>query len=91
MILLFRSHAFIRLNQPAKAIEDCDFVIGLDKSQAAAYYNKGCAKALLSEEEEALQLVKMAISLDNYFKDFAKSDKDLDSLRNNPEFREMLA
>jgi tetratricopeptide (TPR) repeat protein len=89
-ILLFRSHVFIRLNHPAKAIEDCDLVIELDKSQAAAYYNKGCAKALLSEGEEAIQLIKMAISLDSKFKDRAKSDKDLDTLRDKPEFRKML-
>jgi hypothetical protein len=41
----------------------------------------------LLEEDEAMQLISKAISLDNRFKDLAKSDTDLNALRNNPEFK----
>jgi tetratricopeptide (TPR) repeat protein len=89
-LLLFRSHVLIKLQRLISAIEDCDLVIELDKDEAAAYYNKGCAKALLSNEEEAIQLINKSISLDKKCKELAQNDMDLISLRHNPEFNKIL-
>jgi tetratricopeptide (TPR) repeat protein len=88
--LVFRSHVFIKLQRFSDSINDCDSVIKLDKEQAVAYYNKGCAKLLLKQESEAIQLIKKAIFLDTIFKDYAKNDYDLVALRNNPDFINLI-
>jgi hypothetical protein len=67
-----------------------DQVIDLDTDNALAYYNKGCAKALMSSEEEALSLIRKAITLDSTFKGKAKGDPDLEILRKNSGFRKLL-
>jgi tetratricopeptide (TPR) repeat protein len=88
--LLLRSHVNIKLGRYSESINDCDSVIKLDKEQATAYYNEGCAKTFLKKESEAIQLIKKAISLNTLLKDYAKDDNDLLPLRNHPDFKNLI-
>ncbi|MEO0813778.1 MAG: hypothetical protein AAFY60_13005, partial [Myxococcota bacterium] len=54
-------------------------------------YNLACAEARMGDEREALRHLRLAISLDPYrYKALAKIDSDLDGLRRNPEFHELV-
>lgn len=65
-------------------------MISIDSNNALAYYNKGCATALISSEEEAISLVRKAINLDGMYEEKARDDPDLERLRKNPDFRKLL-
>ena len=53
-------------------------------------YNLSCAEALQGDHEEALGHLARAIALEDRFREFARTDEDLDGLRERPEFRELI-
>lgn len=89
-LLLDRSHILIRTKRYEEAIKDCDQVISMDTFNALAYYNKGCAKSLISFKEEALRLIRHAIALDITFMEKAKEDPDLAGLREDINFKKLI-
>jgi tetratricopeptide (TPR) repeat protein len=88
--LLNRSHCLIKTKRYQEAIQDCDKVLNMDEDNTLAYYNKGCAKALISSEYEAVPLIQKAIFLDNTFKEKAKGDPDLTGLKQNNDFKKLI-
>jgi tetratricopeptide (TPR) repeat protein len=63
----------------------------LDPTWGQAAFNHACALALLGKWEKALGALTRAIDLDpQTFKAKAAKDKDLDGLRGNPQFLELL-
>ena len=80
-LLLNRSNLLIKTRRYDEAIQDCNQVINIDEGNALAYYNKGCARALMSNGEEAISLIRKAITLDSTFHEKAKLDPDLAELR----------
>ena len=54
------------------------------------HYNLGCSLALLGRREEALASLRRAIELGYDDPDFLRSDDDLSSLREDPEFLALL-
>jgi len=63
----------------------------LDPAHPKPYYNLGCLYCLQGRSEEALALVKEAFALDDDLREYAGRDRDLDALRDHPEFIEALA
>ena len=53
-------------------------------------YNLSCAEALQGDHDEALGHLARAIALEERFREFARTDEDLDGLRERPEFRELI-
>lgn len=73
-----------------RAIRDYDEAIRLDPKLGLAYYNKACALALQEKSGPALDQLERALEL-NYRKfDHMEKDSDLDSIRDDPRYKELI-
>lgn len=58
-----------------------------DKSGSAPIlYDLGCVEALAGENEKALELLSQAVAADERFREYAQTDDDLVSIRDDPRF-----
>jgi tetratricopeptide (TPR) repeat protein len=79
-----------------KAIENYDKAIDVNPNDADAYFNKACTYAKKSDGEvaenqvEAIKYLSKAINLDKNLKELAKNEDDFSSLRNLPDFAELV-
>jgi hypothetical protein len=53
------------------------------------FYNVACCECLSGQSAGALVHVRRAIELSEQFRDYAKSDSDLDPIRDGPSFKEL--
>ena len=53
-------------------------------------YNVACCEALAGRKEDAIAHLRQAIALDARTREYAKGDSDLDSLRDEPAFKELV-
>lgn len=88
--LTFKGHSLYRLGQKKDALEWYNKVIRLDNTNAEALYNKACLCTMKGDEYGAITSLEKAIRLDPSWKEAARQDKDLDGLRSNPRFREVV-
>jgi tetratricopeptide (TPR) repeat protein len=57
----------------------------------ATYYNKACCYALQSQIDQAIQNLQQAIHLNpDEYREMAKTDSDLDSIRSHPRFQALI-
>jgi len=65
-------------------------LVQLRPRDPVAHYNLACSYALLGQTDEAIEALRRAIELG--YRDFKhlKQDRDLDSIRNDPRFRQLL-
>jgi tetratricopeptide (TPR) repeat protein len=65
-------------------------LIHLRPSDPLAHYNLACSYALLKRPEQALKMLRRAVELG--YRDFRylREDRDLDSIRHDPRFRQLL-
>jgi tetratricopeptide (TPR) repeat protein len=65
-------------------------LIALRPSDPLAHYNLACSYALLKRTEPAIKSLRRAIELG--YRDFRymREDRDLDAVRNDPRFRQLL-
>ena len=74
----------------ARALQiDCRLV-ELVPGDGVAHYNLGCSLALMGYTKEAVDALRKALSRGYNDIDYLESDRDLDSIRNEPEYRELL-
>jgi tetratricopeptide (TPR) repeat protein len=72
----------------AEALQVIEELLEMDEELEIAHYNKACYLSVLGQQfEEAFQHLAFAIENDteNYFKNLAKNDPDLENLKVNPE------
>jgi mannose-6-phosphate isomerase-like protein (cupin superfamily) len=53
-------------------------------------YNVACCESLLGRKADALEHVRAAIEASERFRDYAKGDSDLDAIRDEPAFKELV-
>jgi mannose-6-phosphate isomerase-like protein (cupin superfamily) len=53
-------------------------------------YNLSCVEAILGETEPAIDHLRRSIELEDRFRELAKTDEDFDTMRERPEFRELV-
>jgi mannose-6-phosphate isomerase-like protein (cupin superfamily) len=53
-------------------------------------YNLACVEAILGETEPSLEHLRRSIELEERFREFARSDEDFASIRDRPEFRDLV-
>jgi hypothetical protein len=53
-------------------------------------YNLACLESLNDDRDAAIEHLRKAIALSEGFRDYAKEDSDLDSLRGDPAFEQLL-
>jgi tetratricopeptide (TPR) repeat protein len=65
-------------------------LVQLRPNDALAHYNLACSFALLKRPEQSLKTLRRAIELG--YRDFRymKEDRDLDSIRHDPRFRQLI-
>jgi tetratricopeptide (TPR) repeat protein len=65
-------------------------LVQLRPSDALAHYNLACSYALLHRPDQALRTLRMAVELG--YRDFRymREDHDLDGIRHDPRFRQLL-
>ncbi|MBA3717119.1 MAG: tetratricopeptide repeat protein [Actinobacteria bacterium] len=56
----------------------------------ALYYNLACMEALLGQSEQAIEHLSRAVD-EPRFRETASTDSDLDSIRDDPRFVELLS
>jgi hypothetical protein len=54
------------------------------------FFNLACCESLTGERTEALEHLRRAIELSDEFRDNARTDEDLDAIRDEPGFRELV-
>lgn len=72
------------------AVETLQHAFDADPQDALAHFNMACYRAVQHRTREALELLKDALHLDPKLKLLAKAEHDFDSLRQLPEFQELL-
>jgi tetratricopeptide (TPR) repeat protein len=74
-----------------KAIEDLDEAIRLDPKYPLPVYDKACVRALQGRTDDAIENLTKALELG--YRDFEHMarDRDLDSIRGHPRYKQLLA
>lgn len=88
--LIFKGHTLYRLGKNNEALASYSKVIRLEQNNAEALYNKACLCSLKGDEYGALTSLERAIRLDPSWKMAAMEDKDLERIKNNPHFSELV-
>lgn len=81
------------LKQPGRldeCINACKKAVLLDPDCTAAYYDLACYYSLLAKREQSLAAMEMALCKGFRDFDWVLKDPDLESLRQNPEFKLLL-
>ncbi len=74
-----------------RAAADCmERLVRRQPRSAIGHYNLGCYLALLGERERAIEQVTIACGLDESFRSHARSEHDLDTLRDDPRFVRLM-
>ena len=67
---------------------------GRELIEAAGYpeplYNLACLESLTGRTADALDHLRRAIEMSDQFRSYAKEDSDLDAIRDEPEFKELI-
>ncbi len=61
-----------------------------DPPFALIYYNVACAESLVGRIDDAIGHLRRGIELNEELRGFAKGDSDLDALRDDPRFQELV-
>ena len=65
-------------------------LVQLRPDDALAHYNLACSFALLKRPDQALRALRRAVELGYRDFRFMREDRDLDSIRHDPRFRQLL-
>ena len=75
-----------------KALKAVEKVLAAGQNDGLAYYNSACVYAQLKMKDKALKYLKIALSSGwKNIREWVKSDPDFDTLKDDPEFREVLS
>lgn len=85
-----RGYEFHQSDRYQQAIEAFAHSIDLGYRQATAMYNIACGFALLNDKENALTWLERALSLGFDRADLLRSDSDLDPIRSDARFQQLL-
>jgi len=89
--LYFSAGALISLGQRQKGIERLEQAIALRPHDFALLYNAACGFARAGDPDRALDLLDRAVDTGRGFRAWIEADPDLDSLRDSPRFKQILA
>ncbi len=85
-----RAQSYALIGRHEHAVTDYDEVIRLKPDIAEAHYNKACSLAIQKKAAQACQSLQSALKLGYNDHNKIKKDRDLENIRNNPCFIELL-
>jgi tetratricopeptide (TPR) repeat protein len=74
----------------AAVVERGRELLELNPSYGLVFYNVACCESLTGQHAEALEHLRQAIELSERFRDFARNDSDLDPIRGEAAFEELV-
>ncbi len=86
-----RGNALDDLGRFEEAIASYDKALEIKSDFAGTFYNKACCYALQENIELAIENLQRAITLDEKYKEMAKTDNDFDKIRNDVRFQSAIA
>ncbi|MEZ0372844.1 MAG: tetratricopeptide repeat protein [Candidatus Sericytochromatia bacterium] len=81
---------YLRQQRTEDAIREFEAIVEKRPDYAEAYYNLACVYALSRRHDQALRYLQRAIALDARLRQTAREDHDLDTLRLDRRFQELL-
>lgn len=85
-----KGHILSKLGRYDEALKNFDIVIANNPKLASPYYNKATCKAILGENDEALDLIEKAIKLRPDIIGTIRKDEEFMMLWNNPRFQNLV-
>jgi TolB-like protein/Tfp pilus assembly protein PilF len=82
--------AYVRLGERERGLERVARALELYPDDFTTLYNVACAYARAGERQRALDALERAVSPGRGFRKWIENDADLDSLRTDPRFHEIL-
>jgi len=73
-----------------EAVQHFETILRMNPEYATAYYNMACAYSLTRQKDTALRFLKQALERDQNLKKLAMTDPDLDNLRQEKSFQELV-
>lgn len=89
-VLRCQGQLLSRKGMHARALQLDQRLVQLDPQDAVARYNLGCSLAVMGYVQDALDALRQALLRGYRDIDFLETDSDLDSLREEPGYRELL-
>lgn len=91
--LIGKAKSFARLDRLDEAIKILTDILHSNPKCERAYYNRACYKNLSKSysKEEALVDLQEAISLFDFYKQYAQEDKDFKSLLSDEDFKKLIS
>jgi tetratricopeptide (TPR) repeat protein len=89
-VLRCQGQLLSRKGQHARALQIDRRLVQLVPGDAVAHYNLGCSLALSGDVKEAIQSLRQALRQGYSDIDYLEADRDLESVRNQPEYEELL-
>jgi len=86
-----RAVALIRVGRTEEGLEWGTRAVELDPVDAGVRYNVACLYAVAGQPEAALRFLEEAVEVGFGNRDWLERDPDLDSIRDLPRFRELMA
>lgn len=80
-----------RLGEIEGSRRNMERALRLQPDDFGTLYNAACTYAHMGDDERALDLLERAVSAGHGFRDWIEHDPDLDSLRELPRYREIMA
>jgi tetratricopeptide (TPR) repeat protein len=81
---------YTRVGRIAEGLKMDRKLVRLEPDNATAHYNLACSLALCRRRPAALRSLRKAISLGYDDRDWMEQDPDLEILKNDPEFQDLL-
>jgi tetratricopeptide (TPR) repeat protein len=81
---------YTRVGRIAEGLKMDRKLVRLEPDNATAHYNLACSLALCRRRPAALRSLRKAISLGYDDRDWMEQDPDLEILKNDPEFQQLL-
>lgn len=90
-VLRIHGHNLTRLGRIREGLEIDKQLLRLRPHDPLVHYNLACSHALLKQSDPALKALRRALELGYDDFPYLRQDSDLDGIRNDPRFRQIVA
>jgi tetratricopeptide (TPR) repeat protein len=89
-VLRVMGNLLTRMNRFVEGLQVDKRLVQLRPNDALAHYNLACSYALLKRNDQAIKTLRRAVELGYRDFRFMREDSDLDGIRHDPRFRQLL-